>query len=105
MKWGIGDLRGRPFFRKASLNYDVYQVQKKKTFESFELTPHYSFYHYYQYVRYLWLGVGREFKIPKFPTPETMGNLGTNLTRKVFWDRLGGRAKLQNGGMKVKLGT
>ena len=30
MKWGIGDLRGRPFFRKASLNYDVYQVQKKK---------------------------------------------------------------------------
>ena len=30
MKWGIGDLRGRPFLRKASLNYDVYQVQKKK---------------------------------------------------------------------------
>ena len=76
MKWGTGDLRGRPFFRKASLNYDVYQVQKKKkTFESFELTPHYSFYHYYQYVRYLWLGVGREFKIPKFPRPPQKGTI------------------------------
>ena len=39
----------------------------------------------------------------KFPTPETMGNLGTNLTRKVFWDRLGGRAKLQNGGRESQL--
>ena len=38
-----------------------------------------------------------------FPTPETMGNLGTNLTRKVFWDRLGGRAKLQNGGRESQL--
>ena len=69
VKWGIGNLRGRPFFRKASLNYDLYDAQKKETFESFELTPHYSLYHYYQYVRYSWLGVGREFKIPNFPPP------------------------------------
>ena len=38
-----------------------------------------------------------------FPTPETMGNLGTNLTCKVFWDRLGGRTKLQNGGRESQL--
>ena len=29
----------------------------------------------------------------EFPTPETMGNLGTNLTRKVLWDCLGGHAR------------
>ena len=32
-------------------------------------------------------------KMTQFPTPETIGNLGTNLTRKVFWDRLGGHAR------------
>ena len=39
----------------------------------------------------------------KFPTPETMGNLGTNVTRKVFWDCLGGHAKLQNGSRESHL--
>ena len=38
-----------------------------------------------------------------FPTPETMGNLGTSLTCKIFWDRLGGRTKLQNGGRESQL--
>ena len=35
---------------------------------------------------------GFEF-FTQFPTPETMGNLGTNLTRKVLWDRLGGHPR------------
>ena len=54
MKWGIGNLRGRPFKRKKK--------KKRSNRLRHELTPHYSLYHYYQYVRYLWLGVGRSIR-------------------------------------------
>ena len=74
MKWGIGDLRGRPFFRKASLNYDVYQVQKKKRSNRLNLlliTHFISIISMYVIFGWMW---GGSLKFPNSPAPPPKRN-------------------------------
>ena len=62
------------------------------------LQPLISLLHNRSTAKQLWFaddatGAGPLEEVKQFPTPETMGNLGANLTRKVLGDCLGGHAR------------